>query len=128
MADTIVENGEQIVLINGSAADTRPEESPQSLLAIFGSVAVSTETLDQSINRLVARGEQVQFEVEEMVREVLGQFRLQPQAPDPEQPLGGNLDWLIKPLGIPSQRDLRVLHSQIDQLTARIDALLDHKD
>ncbi len=75
------------------------------------------------MNRLVARGERVQWETEELIREVMGQFRLQPHAPDPDQPLGGGLTWLTQRLGIPSQRDLRLLHAWLDQISADVEAL-----
>jgi polyhydroxyalkanoate synthesis regulator phasin len=111
-------------------SSTNGQESPvatlmrHSMLAMLGGLALTGDAIADNFNRMAARGERIQNETTETLREVLGQFRLQPHASAATKESRGSLDWLVEQLGLPTQQDVDMLQSQIERLTDRVDELI----
>ncbi|MCG8351051.1 MAG: phasin family protein [Chloroflexales bacterium] len=114
-SDAHVANGQESVI----AALMR-----RSMLAMLGGLALTGDAIEDNFDRMAARGEQIQNETTEILREVLGQFRFQPHAPSPTENDRGGLDWLIEQMGLPTQQDVDTLQSQIERLTDRVEELI----
>lgn len=103
------------------------EALQRALRALFGIATLARDALAESFDHMVQRGEQVQVGMEDNLHAVMGQFRLQGQAFDPELPFGGNMDWIAERLGLASRHDIRILQHQLDQLADAVEALRNGK-
>jgi poly(hydroxyalkanoate) granule-associated protein len=94
------------------------------LLASIGAVAMTADEVNNTVNKLVARGELAQKDGEKVMREVQDRVRQSRPRPDElEQRIETGIEQFLNRLNIPSKRDIDELSTKIAQLNARVEEL-----
>lgn len=115
---------EEITKNSSQATSTLFEALRKLALASVGAVALTSDEVEEFINKLVARGEIAQKDAEKLLRELRSRGKqAAPTMESVEERFETRMEQLLNRLNIPSKRDIDELSVKIAQLAARVEEL-----
>lgn len=95
------------------------------MLAAVGAVAVTTDEVEQFVQRLVDRGEIAERDARSVIKDVMARRKrdVAETADEVESRVESRLEQVLNRMNIPSKRDIDELSDKIAQLSARVEEL-----
>ncbi|HEY1017182.1 MAG TPA: phasin family protein [Herpetosiphonaceae bacterium] len=95
------------------------------MLAAVGAVAVTTDEVEQFVQRLVERGEIAERDARSVIKDVLARRKREvaETADEVESRVESRLEQVLNRMNIPSKRDIDELSDKIALLSARVEEL-----